>query len=588
MPFRRSETEFFHSDETKDAIAALAESSSLIIYCGAGVTMDITDLGWGDLIYGLLSDLARSEYAESTERLTDADAQILRELLRPMELASIAGHYVDNLATAGRDIELGDRLRPLLYKGAPWKAGSLSRNIIRLAAGLSFIGVKVRIITTNFDTFIERAHEEYIQDARNAASQAGEQEPDLPGLVLMGLEDGPPWLEVPSTGAAGPIEVLYLHGRVQRGGDVNGRLVITEVDYHDVHAQEAERLRQEFEDANVLILGSSMTDPPLLRALRLTDPSGASEVANRRTLRSTELARAAGRTRCALIPSASTGLLSSGDDGFGRLLPHLRSRMAEFGVEVLVPDFYGQVAQFCQELLLEAENQREGGASEPDQPNSGTSSYGQRLISWWHEWEQSDIAVDHALLQSELAECLDSIRQTLFHRGRKERYKLELWVRKDPETRRLALWGSSAGVLLDRRVLKMEDLDVRSPNVSVRAFAEGRPIWLNKDDLAKPNLSPRKLEMLQSLEGRWTRYVSVPVVIEARPYLLPAGVITLAAHGTDPKQSTGIPIGASDAMDGLVQTLRIVGRTLLTPGSEMRPALSLSRSSAEASLTNGF
>jgi hypothetical protein len=157
-----------------------------------------------------------------------------------------------------------------------------------------------------------------------------------------------------------------------------------------------------------------------------------------------------------------------------------------------------------------------------------------------------------------------------------EIYKLELWVRHDPaSSRHLSLWASSTGVLEDRRCLKSEDLDLNSTNASVRAFMEGRPLWLARSDLNKVTLRAKKRRWIEMLEGRWNRYLAVPIRLDFNPNMrIPVGAITLAALGASDRtqgnvKNTNLPIDDARRMSFLVQALHVVGTSILEVATEV-------------------
>ncbi len=69
MSFSRSEPAFFHDNTTKRAVVKLASSDRLVVYCGAGVTIDRTGLNWSEL----LARLFDREESDPTEYPTGAE-----------------------------------------------------------------------------------------------------------------------------------------------------------------------------------------------------------------------------------------------------------------------------------------------------------------------------------------------------------------------------------------------------------------------------------------------------------------------------------------------------------------------------------
>ena len=52
---------FFQKDKTKNALRDLAKAEKILIYCGAGVTYDLTNLGWDDLIKEVFEESFKEE-----------------------------------------------------------------------------------------------------------------------------------------------------------------------------------------------------------------------------------------------------------------------------------------------------------------------------------------------------------------------------------------------------------------------------------------------------------------------------------------------------------------------------------------------
>lgn len=267
------------------------------------------------------------------------------------------------------------------------------------------------------------------------------------------------------------------------------------------------------------------------------------------------------------MSASATRLTQFGREAYPRLSLHLKQRMRRYDVELMLPDFNSQVAQFCQEVLVCAkmgQNLDDYAQSEPKSPER----YGERLCGWWNKWSASPIASKHEEIHQKLIECLAQLK-TIKSWGKdtKEVYKMELWVRYKPHenARQLALWGGSMGILIDRKILKYERIGLATKNASVRSFIEGKPIWLDRADLSKPDVRPRRREWIERLDGRWDRYLSVPIrlVAENEPQLT-VGVVTLAAMRAT-KDRTNIPMNVANEATLVVEMLEAFGIDLLRP-----------------------
>ncbi|MDO3645685.1 SIR2 family protein [Nocardia mangyaensis] len=455
--YQRASNPFFSQAETPSAIVDLAGSEHLTIYCGAGVTIDRTGLGWGDLIFELL----RQVFNSADPELTEDDAVLLRNALSPLDLSSIYEGYIERLNLLNPHVPA---LQQVLYRGRVWESGVLVQNVARLAAGLTDLHRRVSIVTSNYDTYIEDALDRHLDQLQGQAGVS------VPGYTVRAVGDDAIVRVRPARNSGGNIEITYLHGRVHPTDVRRGDLAISETDYHRVRAQVVKTLLGEFSGRSVLVLGASLTDPPLLEALLETRPS----------LTETNDAQPA---RYALMPATSTRLTTNADE-FPRLGKHLKQRMRRYEVDLLLPDFNSQIAQFCQEVLTCAKMGLQFAEYARETPRS-SHRYGERLSSWWDRWYKARAAGDDAVFHEELVRCLESLREL---NGWKleshEVYKIELWVRHNPRGgRRLALWSGSMGILSDRRIMKFADIKLDTANASVRSFVEGKPVWLNRDDI---------------------------------------------------------------------------------------------------------
>ncbi|MGV9674949.1 SIR2 family protein [Nocardia sp. NPDC003482] len=539
--YARASNPFFSNDQTPKAVVDLAKAEKLTIYCGAGVTIDRTGLGWGDLIFELLKQLC--DHTSSND-LTEEEAIHLRDTLSPLDLSSIYEQYAEDAGLVNPHVPI---LQQKLYKGTVWKSGVLVRNVVRLAVGLTVLGKSITVITTNYDTYLEDELFAYLRKFAPLGRVCR-----TPGFVVRCLGVKDPIRRVPSIHGGGVIEIVYVHGRVPPKDNATGTLVVSERNYHSVRSAVTRRLTASFDGSSILILGASLTDPPLLASLHATRdraPSGGDP------------------GRYALMPASATGLTKFGKDAYPRLGEHFAQRMNRYGVELLMPDFNSQIAQFCQEILTCAEmgaDLEKYACASPKAPER----YGERLCAWWDRWIAGEVAGDHDKIHSTLIARLEELKSIkTWGKDPNEVYKLELWVRYLPRengTRRLALWGGSMGILSDRKILKFEDIELTTDNASVRSFIEGKPVWLDRADRDKPEVSPRRRQWILHLGGRWDRYLAVPIRLDAdNDPKLTVGIVTLAAMRA--KNGTNIPMKIATAAESVVRKLTDVGQELLRP-----------------------
>ena len=437
MAYDRSNTAFFHDNETKDAIVKLASFDRLVIYCGAGVTIDRTGLGWGDLVAQLSET---SDKRQPAGEPTTQEVETLRKEFTPLQLASVlaertfARHHSEDAARKS----LVPKLQQALYEDSGWQSGALVSNIIRLAFGFVQLGKQVTIVTSNYDTYLE---DEYLTYRK--AVQKNRPHAEIPGITARAATGTKQLFKNQrAKGGIGKVEIIYLHGRIPRAGNLGGRLALSENDYHEIADPVVSILESLFTQTRtgVLVLGASLTDPPLLRALSRTRQS-----ISRPGIRHNP-------NRIALVPASSTGFAPYGED-FSSLIQHLTARTLHFDVELLIPDFHFQIAQFCQEILTAVSLGKNPGEYLAEQT---AARYGRRLRHWWEQWKARDEQLGPERTFQALNQKLDSIKKSFAsaHRVKDpsgESLKIEFWVRNNPDdkNRRLTLWGSSAGILKD-------------------------------------------------------------------------------------------------------------------------------------------
>lgn len=591
--YSRDETAFFTQWDTVHAVTSLAKSKQLVIYCGAGVSIDQTGMSWSDLIFNLLRQFVGKKEAH---QMTSDDAWALRKGLNPLVLSSIYEQCcIDKMGSTNQPIATAACLEPfhksavshirnLLYDKPVWESGELVNSIVALAAGLTSIGVEVTIVTSNYDTYIEQGFETYWDRMKTGLSPHFEakkfpfddQRKSIPKLFVTYLGSDEVRVRGPKDSVS-QAKLIYVHGSIDDNGKVHGQLALSESDYHRAHNKVVQFLQDLFFAKNLLILGASLTDPPLLEALYKSQYNDqVEECCNIDSIPSSTLsADTDGQInyRYALVPAVSTGFSSLGQSQFPTVIQCLKQRLERYSTTLLVPDFHSQITQFVREVLICAKmGERFSDYQNIDNPPR--ERYGERLIAWWDSWHTGSIAIDPEGISRQLTECIQNLRSNWANRI-SENYKLELWVRFDPRNnRQLALWASSSGVLTDRSCMKKEELDLGTKNVAVRGFIEGKPIWLAKADLSDETLPPHKKLWIEMLDGRWSRYLVVPIQLnepsqhyEGNPQIT-VGVISFASFssGTENIDKTNIPINSAAHMLPIIDSMRNLGRSLLNTG----------------------
>lgn len=460
----RSSTPFFETTSAAGAINQVAACRDpLLIYCGAGVTIDRTGHSWAALIRSCFPGHHSKNYPRGPRRDEIARAPAIA----PEQLASSLIHTLREIAKGSKQSlqdTLRERMRRSLYGNkATWQAGELSSNIVQLAFFRSIADQPTTILTTNYDDHIEQRYRELRADVEMLPNLP------IPGLRVKVLSpkesvvlELPP-VRLPVDSPSSFVTIVYLHGRVPRRGSVSWPIVLDENSYAATAGRVGRTLRRALRDHSLsLIVGSSLQDLPLVRALSRTRTSG---------------------TRLAVLTKA--GLVRDlGHDGESLGLDLVRHRCRELFVEPIFADFHGQVAQLFNEFYIRT------AFRSPDGRYPWTADYMARLAHWWDSW----IAVRglDGTLPSQLA---DALRDTLPLFGiapnddplapASEGYRLELWVRAVPNSsnRELVRWATSENRSLDGVKGKRGSLEMPSYLAPVRAFTEGRPSAFDIKDL---------------------------------------------------------------------------------------------------------
>ncbi|WP_371152318.1 SIR2 family protein [Buchananella felis] len=256
-------------------VTELQQTDEVVIYCGAGVTLSHTGVSWNDL----LLRVAQHARAQILSAACDGDEDCLRELGEGVEefvysssnSAEASASAIMNLAAAD-EASVGPAVSQALYFSTGWQVGRLVDDVCFLILSLQQLGKAVRILTTNFDTFIEDRLGSLIDALRaNGVDPLPAVCRRVYGAKTAGGDSSREAVRTCPMGRASdgvtPIVVEYLHGRVDEAGSVEGGLVLSERSYQATQSQTQELLTGAFGDAVTLILGSSLTDAPLLRSL---------------------------------------------------------------------------------------------------------------------------------------------------------------------------------------------------------------------------------------------------------------------------------------------------------------------------------
>lgn len=498
----------------------------LMLYCGAGVTIDRTGHSWGSLILSLLPE---RKHKTRPDMPTRSQVGGLNGRA-PESLASSVVYLLRANSGGGEKLRrtLRERLRASLYQEeGRWQNGRIVEEIVLLAALRSARGDETTILTTNYDTYLEQTLDKVRQNLPDSMP--------APGLRVFraGVETPLRVVEphlIDPTDPGAFVDIVYLHGRLPRAkkGTVHWPLVLDENSYAAIAKPVEKTIADALEGASLaLMLGTSLSDTPLVRALSTTPRDGCE--------------------RLAVLLRADFAHNNDADEELALNLA--RHRAAELGVGLLFPDFPGQVAQLLREVVL----RRIYAVARPDVPES--LPYTDRVDAWWTGWS-ARAGKDPDLIKR--------VRKTL---GRMyklmeiappaspldvepERFQVELWVREAPvaQHRSLRRWARAGDRQVDGLGGKVADLEVGSYLAPVRAFVDGRPRLLSVEDLdgGRHDLT----------QYTWKAFLCVPI----RTYGAMVGVMCLAS--TRSVQDSAMNRDSKTTAD-LVSRLRLDGSNLL-------------------------
>lgn len=480
----------FDDTDTLDALRKLSDVEHLVLYCGAGATIDRTGSSWEELI-SLLVAKADGRGIEPAEL----------EAVRRAVLASTGeegGTIVwQTLAdTSDNPHDSLDRaLNSILYEQVGWSHGLLIDNIANLAIMATLGGKKVSIVTTNYDVYIEEGISDFLTNLGKSAKEMEKKDDEIKyGLPVPGLR----YRAFRRPGARGPreigrtvrrpvntnatIDIIYIHGRIGRKFNEGGtHVVLTEGDYAITHDTAVSTLLDLLDTgAGLVVLGSSLRDKPLLEAL-VKSPC---------------------LTKYALV-RLSTWLNSKGltmeslgtqTKARGTAMKVLDRRGAGLGgLRIIGTENHEQISQFVEELRLAIE------ASVWDQIAWPVAeiSYTTRLKTWHERWNDDRLSAE--MEYQVVADFLET------HQGASEYFddgtRIEVWARASasPQDRRLHVVCCTSGPLLKtyvRRECSLADATV----AAARGFNEGRPLILSLEDLG-----------LSDKASRWQTFLTVPI-----------------------------------------------------------------------------
>ena len=484
------------------ALDTIAQSDHVILYCGAGVTISSTGLSWQGMVSAVaerLTDLKDFKILDE-ENFSSLKEYIRNPQIEPMRKASLLSELIREIeASESNSLKYKEILRRALtaslyskYKrqAAPFSSNTqLLDHISLLAFYLLLCGKRVSIITTNYDTFLEG----HLRMMLAVLTQWG---------FTFGLKvysNGEP---VTSANEARQVSFHYLHGRVPRNSDSkntnlngtkvkNGEVVFSEEDYFKHQNKTRKRIgRIMGDDGVIVIIGSSLEDPPLLQWLHSN--------------------KASKKLATVWVTTISKEKIDAPhilDKNRRNKISFLSKRLKHIGIDYYIPfRCYGEVPEFFRDVILRLGVRR----TVRSKSRSIDISTQLQLSDWSKKVEEriNTRKITYRLYRTLHSgnEQIQKIANSFIGQFYPVSTKVELWLRGlapglgDPS--QFVKVADSSGVVLDPRSRRIEHLSRRFPSrsASVRAFQDAQAELLTLKDLG-----------LQTNSSRWQAFYAIPI-----------------------------------------------------------------------------
>ena len=289
-------------DDYSRALDELISAEGVLIYCGAGLSYPLTGLTWNRLILDMFENLRFElkqnllEFNESADVYETIKKRFSINSNTPRENATIVATYIESLVkTSYGGFDYYDKLADLIGKSIYRRLSRqrpqtesearrhvenlLFEHVTSLVVCLLLKETKVRIVTTNYDTYLE----ETLRFVTNILSN---DRANNYSVKVYGSERCPNFSKLNST----TVPIVYLHGRIardlkNRNNDSNckntpfSQLVFSEKEYYHRQRATAKVMATVAKGMDcTLIVGSSLNDPPLLEWLHSNSTVGVPSV----------------------------------------------------------------------------------------------------------------------------------------------------------------------------------------------------------------------------------------------------------------------------------------------------------------------
>lgn len=553
----RSDTE----DSLRKLYGSVADSNHIVIYCGSGVIKNEIGGVSRDRLVTLVAQKTMLGFAEQygSEGVSAACTNFFTSKDHAPEFkATIAASYAKK-----EDDIIVNSIGKTLYHNS-WSGGRLLSELAKFVVKLSIDFKKsVSIVTSNYDTYIEDSIINELYAQKTPTKDFGV-DLRLVGYAYEEGDEGVPCYDYAfaRNEKLPKIEVHHLHGRIcsknysyalgdlvvnedaeedekedidaeededekedkdakKEGTDlrksdkfiINGKLIFSEKDYEESHDRSLKVLTKLFSQGTTIIVGSSLTDTPLVRSiLKIKSESEEQHGKNDGKVVS---------SGCAIY-----AFMKCGADGYEKFQ---LERAEALGIEPLFYEFHDEIPEVFSNLtaLLVHGNK--------DGRYSRLLPYDQALREWVelaNRQKQSRELAKHGYEMS--AKIARNVIVKDYAR-KNELVKIECWfldLEGDVSKKKvLRVWTNSVGPTFATDLRRTEDVSSLNAGkvASVQAFCEGAPKIIPIDQL---KLGLVKLKDDKNISAtRWKTFMSVPIVIPFEEYGfdVTVGVVTLAS-----------------------------------------------------------
>lgn len=547
----RSDTE----GSLRKLYGSVADSNHIVIYCGSGVIKNKIGGVSRDSLVTLVAQKTMLGFAKQYgfKKVSAACTNFFTSKDHTPEFkATIAASYAEK---KDKDNTIVSSIGETLYRDS-WSEGRLLSELAKFVIKLSVDFKKsVSIVTSNYDTFIE---DSIIKELYLPYAEEKEEEKEktstkdfkdfgvdlrLVGYAYEEGDKGDPCYDYAfaRNEKLSKIEIHHLHGRIcstatsyalnnlasnedakKEGTDLpkrdkfirSGKLVFSEEDYEESHDRSLEVLTNLFSQGTTIIVGSSLTDTPLVRSL-LKIKSKSEEQH--------------GKNGGKIVSSrrAVYAFMKCGIDGYEKFQ---LERAEALDIEPLFYEFHDEIPEVFSNLtaLLVHRNK--------DDRYNVVLPYDRALRKWveranhYDQMELKELVELGYEMSAKLAR--DIVIEKYARKG--ELLKIECWfldLEGDVSKKVLRVWTNSVGPTFATDLRRTEAVDSSNAEkvASVQAFCEGAPKIIPIDQL---KLGLVKLKDDKNISAtRWKSFMSVPIVIPFEEYGVDVtvGVVTLAS-----------------------------------------------------------